>query len=1082
MSLTSFGVRKPVPVNLLMIAILFGGAVLGLSLRREFFPESDPEQALVSMPFPGATPVEVEDGLAKKVEDALIELDEIKEIRTTLAENGGGITIQFREGINVDDAMDEVERTIESLTDLPDESDAIELQLFEPKLPVIMVVVYGDMDERVMKQAMYAIRDDLRSLDNMGETLISGVRNYEVSIDVKRDELLRHNLSLPQVSEAVRAWMIEVPGGTVRTKSGNVNVRAMGIEERVDAVGDIVVKGNAQGSAVRLRDIAVIEDSFVDEQLIMRFGGKPAAMLTVFKVGKQDIVRIAEMVRAYVDGRNGKPFDPNPVERVATSDRKKAYELGSTSQRALPENASVATTSDLARFVEGRLDLLVRNAGYGAVLVILTLLLILNWRAAMWVGMGLLTAIMGTLLAMAVFDVTLNLLTMFGLIVVLGLLVDDAIVVAENIQARHDKGEPALLAATRGTDQVMWPVVATVLTSVVAFLPLTFVKGQMGTLLGALPAVVACALMMSLVESILILPSHMGHTLAKRDRSKPGRVGSMIARYETWRDHWLHDRIIPLYGRVLAGSLKYRYITTAVVLAAMLISIGMIRPAPNGRVKFEFLSKDDAETIVVDIHMPIGTPIEKTNEIVQRVEEAAQQQKELKSISAVIGKRDNLDTGQADAFSTHVAQMYIELQPVEQRDRESATILQAIRDALEGKMDEVERLGFSEITGGPSGPGITIRVSGEHDASLAKAAETIKTALAGFDGVNEIADDHNLGQLELRIQLKSGAGTLGFTTANIATQVRGFLFGIDAHVFAANEEDIDVRVRLDEASRQSLFTIENSWVLSPSNVYVPLSEVADITDSSTYSSIKRVNGQRAITVTAETSPAVAPEAIMSQLDLKAIGEQFPDVTIKTAGRQERMADAFSSLPLGFMAAMVMVYVILAWLFSSYLQPLVVMSVIPFAIIGAIWGHWLLGYSMTFLSMIGFVALSGIVVNDSLILVEFYNHRRAKGIPVRQALIESGRARFRAILLTTVTTVLGLTPLILEQSFQAKFLIPMAVAIAFGLMSATFLVLLILPCFLMILDDVKRTFYFLWHGRKRPEVEPQTSEIGEAVTA
>ncbi len=1066
MSIARFAVNKPVPVNLLMIAILLAGIFSGLQLRREFFPETDPDQVQLSLEYPGATPSEVEEGLAIKIEDKLADLDEVEELRSVLSEGGGGITVEIREGVDPDEAMDEIERTVDTLTDLPDESEEIRISLFEPKIPVIRVMVYGDLDEPVMKTAIRQVREDLRTLPGMGETVISGVRDHEVRVDIEGQALLEHGISLPQVADAIRAWMVDTPGGTVRSPTGNVKVRTMGVAERARAVRQIVVRADPQGHAIHVGDIARVAESFVDEEILYRFNGQPAAGLTVFKVGNQDIVHIAEMVRAYVQGRNGIEFERHRImERVRPSDRQLAWELGTHSTRPLPRGAKIAGSSDFARFVEGRMDLLVRNAKYGAVLVFMTLLAFLNWRVAFWVGVGLVTALMGTLVLMTWTGVTLNLLTMFGLIVVLGLLVDDAIVVSENIQSLHDRGQPALQAAVAGTEQVLWPVVATVLTSVVAFLPLTFIRGQIGDLLGALPQVVACALMMSLVESVLILPSHMGHSLAKHDRAKPGRFVRYVQRVERWRDHVVLDRVVPLYGRVLSFLLRERYVTVTIAIATLIVTVGMVR---GGRIGYVFLPSNDAESVIVDVRMPIGTPVEKTNEIVTRIEAAAVAQAEIRSVSSVVGQRSDIDTGAEEAFTPHVAQIFLELHPVEERDRESSRVVESIREKLHGSLEEVERIAFTEMTGGAAGPDISIQVRGDEVEQIAMVVTELKETLAGFSGVHDIADDHDLGQAEVQISLRPGAAALGFTTAQVAQQVRGFLFGIDAHVFADRQEDIDVRVRLEESGRRNLTAVENCWLISPQGQAVPLREIADLRQRATYATIKRIDRQRAVTVSAYTAPGVSPESITGSLDLEDLRQRYPGLHIEYSGRQKQQIDAFESLPAGFMAAMVMIYVILAWLFSSYTQPLVVLIVVPFSTIGVVWGHLLLGFDMTFLSLIGFVALTGIVVNDSLILVKFYNEQRDRGQDIFDSLVAAGRARLRAILLTTITTVLGLTPLLLEQSFQARFLIPMAISIACGLISATVLVLVVLPSLILISDDVRGVAYFLWHGNRRQD--------------
>lgn len=1107
MSLPNFGVKNPVPVNLLMMALIIAGIVLGLTLRREFFPESDPEQAVVTLPYPGATPEEVEQSLAIKVEDKLIEVDDVHEVRSTLSEGGGMIIVEFEEGSDANKALEDVEREIDALTDLPDESEELRSQLLEPRLPVIQVAIFGDTDERTLKRSMRAIKEDLRTLPGMGELLEGGVRAYEIRVDVQRDALFNYGLSLPQVVEIIRNEMREVPGGTIRDTTGDYKVRTMGVEERAADIENIVIRSTSDGETVRLGEIANVIEDFVDEESGTRFNGFPAATLTVFKVGDQDIVTMAEMVRAYVDGRNDKAFVPSGMlDRVMTTSRYQAWELGHSSKRPLPPSVNVKTYSDLAVYVEGRLSLLTENAIYGALLVFATLLVFLNWRVAMWVGVGLATALGGTIMLMASADITLNLLTMFGLIIVIGLLVDDGIVVSENIQTRHDRGEPPHTAAVKGAEQVMWPVVATVLTTIVAFLPLTFIKGQIGTLLGALPQVVACALFMSLIECLMILPSHMAHSLESRDKAKPNKLSRMLRAFENRRDFILMERIVPAYANVLDCALRFRYTTFSIAIGVLIISFGLFA---GRRVIFTFLPQNDAETVVVDFRMPIGSPASTTENVVRIIEEAALQDEEVTNIASVVGAVANIDTGQNEAFSPHIGQMFIELMPTDKRPtlRSSNQIIDAIRARLEGKIDHVERITFQGISGGPGGSAISIRVLGEDTERMAQAAKDLKQLLASYAGVFDIADDNDLGQLELRIELKPGAESLGFTRGNVATQIRGFLFGLDAHVYAANREDIDVRVRLDEDSRRSLYAIRNMWLTAPNGELVPLNEIATIPEDSTYATLRRFNRQRSVTVTADVASELSPEEIVAQMQkdqtrlvpalpwasetpqdattmgsfermmyrdekigpspLDQIRERYPKLSIEFAGRQEQMDEAFASLPYGFMAAIVMIYVILAWLFSSYLQPIFVLTAVPFSIIGVIWGHYLLGYDMTFLSLIGFVALSGIVVNDSLILVKFYNEQIELGHTVHDALVLAGRARLRPILLTTITTVLGLLPLMLETSFQARFLIPMAIAIACGLISATFLILLVLPCLLQILDDVKRAAFFLWHGVPKP---------------
>ena len=1106
LGLSAFGVRKPVVANLIMAALIVGGFVASTTLRKQFFPETDPDTATISLPYPGAAPEEVESSLAIKVEDALRGIDEVDEIRTTVAEGGAGITVKFKEGVDVDAAMDDVEREIDALQDLPSEAEEITSQLIEPRLPVIRVVLAGVEDPYAMKQAIRTVRDDLRSLPGMGEILIGGTRDYEINLDIDPVAMLEFGLSLPRISQTIRDWMTDIPGGTIKHDTGNVSLRTLGVEERADAIRQIPLIASEDGTIITVGEVATVSEGFVDSDLEARYDNMPATSLTIFKVGDQDIVKMAQMVRAYVEGRSGEPYDltvADQLTQLATqrqpggpskSNTQQAWELGANALKPLPDGASIHATTDLARFVEGRLDLLTRNAIYGAMLVFLTLLVFLNWRAAMWAGIGLSTAICGTLILMAAMDITLNLLTMFGLIVVLGLLVDDAIVVSENIQSHHDdSGESPTNSAINGANEVFWPVVATVMTSIVAFLPLTFIKGQIGTLLGALPVVVACALSMSLIESLLILPSHMGHTLEKRDKKRSNRFTVALKRYEDWRDRTMSERVIPAFGHMQAYLLRVRYFTMTIAASVLIASAGMVA---GERLPFNFMPTDDAESFVIDVRMPIGTPVDATRDVVQRIEAVVLSEKpDVKSIESLVGGNSNLETGTTNAPASHVAQVFVELDKVEKRTRTSPQITTAIRKKLQGQIDDVERISYMQQAGGPGGPDVTIRLTSEDPEQLRQATVDVKKLLLEYDELFDVADDANLGQSERKVRVYPDAAMLGMNNREINTQLRGFLFGLEAHTFAEREEDIDVRVRIDEETRGSLTQVQNAWLVDPQGRPVPMRELVEIEDSSTYASINRVDRKRAVTVTAAADSDASPEQIVAELKqppkdkagnileddngrpmpskIAMIEAKYPGLEISFAGRQEQMADAFSSLPYGFAAALVMIYVILAWLFQSYFQPILVMCVVPFATIGLIWGHLILGFDLTFLSLIGFVALSGIVVNDSLILVQFFNMKRSEGMAVYDALVAAGQARFRAIMLTTITTVLGLTPLILETSFQARFLIPMAISIAGGLISATVMILVVLPCIILVFDDIKGVLYFLWNGEQRdPDHKPE----------
>ena len=1078
MKLASFGVRNPVVANLVMITILLAGLVFGLGLRREFFPETRPNQVTVTAPYPGAAPDEVEQALAQKIEDRLVDLDDVEEITSVVTEGAASITIEFEPNVSIDTAVSDVKREVDALQDLPEDAERIVVDKLEPNIPVIVLSLISDADERERKLAVRRMRDDLEQLEGMGDIAISGVRADEIRVEVDPAAMLEHGLSLPDISTTIRRWMRELPGGTVRSSTANYGVRTLGTDERGAQVAGIVLKNDPDGRPVTVGEVATIKDTFADVDVIERLNGKPSVSMTIVKVGEQDAVEIADMVKAYVAGLRGEELKPNwreqftkitrrPGDDSPVSERIRAYQLGLARNATTPVPGEVVLTTDLARFIVGRLELLTRNAAAGGILVFATLFFLLSWRTSFWVAIGLIVSLAGTLAIMYVLGVTLNLLTMFGLIIVIGLLVDDAIIVAENITARHERGEDSTSAAVRGTGQVSWPVVATVLTTICAFLPLALIQGNIGDLLQALPWVVAIALIISLVEGLFILPSHMAHSLRgvdrRRERGAESRLAKLEHKIDGARDRVLYGKIVPMYVRHLKFLTRHRYATVAGAIGAVLISFGMVA---SGKLEFIFFETSDAETINGNLRMPIGTPVEKTDAIMRRLEQAALAQPEVTSAYGVVGQQGDLEGRAVASAAPHIGQLILELAPVEQRERTSEQVREAIRKDV-GDLSGVKSFSLEEVAGGPGGPPITFTVTSDNPPQIGPVVSQLKAMLAEYDGVYDINDDADAGQRELRIELRRGATDLGFTVESLAQQLRGAVLGLEAYTFAGEREDVDVRVTLPESVRRSLADVEQLHVFSPAGLAVPLAEVARLTEAQAFATVRRVDRERAVTITAQVLRSVTnPEEVTADLRprIAELAAQNPGVSILERGRQKDVQESFSTLPLGMGVAAALIYVILTWLFSSWFQPLIVMAAIPFATIGMIWGHMILGFSMTFLSLIGFVALSGVVVNDSLVFMEFFNEKRREGKPVYVAAVEAGQARFRAIMLTTITTVLGLLPLMLEQSFQARFLIPMAITIAFGLISATFIILVVLPCLLLIYDDIQRVFAILWHGR------------------
>ncbi|MDZ4831096.1 MAG: efflux RND transporter permease subunit [Phycisphaerae bacterium] len=1066
--LVEFGVKRTVVINLLTIAIIAAGISCLFSLRREFFPEANPDQALIAIAYPGASPQEVEEGMARKIEDAVADLDGIKRIRSNLAEGGGTVLVELRQGTSARKAVDDIRVAIDGLQDLPEDAERIRVTELEPNLPAIFVSVFtdegeGQASEGALKRAIRDVADDLRALPGMGNIVTVGTRKYELGIEVNPFELKRAGISLAQVSDIVRAWMAEVPAGTLRTPEASLGVRTLGVSETAEAVRRIPLKATTGGQLLTIDEIGTVREGFADDQLVRRFNGKPCASLIVFKKGEEDAVKMAELVRGYVTAKRGEPFVDSWQNRLFGSDRKTGYEAGLASTVVIP--GEIRFHNDLARIIEGRLDLLTRNAIQGALLVLLVMVLVMNVRAAVRVMSGIVVAVAATLVLMKFTGTTLNLITMFGLLIVIGMLADDAIVVSDNILAHFGRGKSPDQAAIDGTTEIFWPVVGTVLTTIVAFVPLAYLGGRFGELLSALPIVASVALGSSLLETLVILPNHMAGVLRKMQRPSRGRfITQRWRRFEEWRERRVMPSVEARYAAVAHWCLDRRYLTSAVTLAVLVVSIGMVA---GGRVPFTFLAADDTETLIIDLRLPIGSPLDSTSAVVRRFEEAARAQPEVSAVNTTLGQSANFETGVPDASATHVAQLFLELVPVENRDRRSGEVVTAIRAAA-GSTNDVEEMRISEITGGPAGADLTFEVRGDDPELIRAAAVELKSAMSEFEGVFDVTDDDYSSQRELRISLRPAAAALGFSVADVARQVRGMLFGLEAHVYSENREDIKVRVRLDEAARSRVDSIEGLWITTQRGQLVPLNEVATVSEGTAYSVVRRIDRQRTVTVTGDCGPGTNPEEITRALQptIDRLSAQFPTLSLREGGRQKDLNEALATLPLASSAALLLVYVILAWLFSSYLQPLAVMLAIPFSVIGVIWGHWLLGYDLTFLSVIGFVALAGVVVNNSLIFVEFSNAATRQGMRLDDSLVAAGRQRLRPIFLTTVTTVFGLLPLLLEQSFQARFLIPMAIAITAGLASATVLTLFLLPALIVVIDDCKEVLHRLWFGTSR----------------
>jgi len=1078
-SLPKLSVDNPLLVQVLMLAILVGGIFSALTLVREMFPESRPNQVLISTSYPGATPLEVEKGVALRLEEAIKDVEDIEKTETQISEGISTIIVTLTHDVDdLDQKVNDFKAAIDAVPrdELPEDAEETRVMKLEPRLPVISVAMFGDVGEAALKDAGRELRDELLLLPGISDVKLSGTRKAELSVEVQPEKLIEYRLSLAEIAGAIRQSNLDLPGGQLKTPGQNVAVRTLGETDQAELISETVVRTTPAGEVVRVRDLGQVVDGFEDADVRGRFNGKPAVDITVYKTGDQDAIDIATRAQAFVAGKRREPMEWDRMTRLKNlfgvrSEAQRIY--ARTSNEAQLPGIELFVHSNLSRYIEDRLDLLKRNGLWGLSLVFLSLLLFLNWRVAFWVMMGLLLSVCGAIMLMSVLGATLNLISMFGLIVVLGLIVDDAIVVGENTYARIERGEEPKLAAVRGAEEVTWPVTIAVATTIGAFLPLMFIEGRIGDFMGVLPIVVTCALGVSLIEALSILPSHLAEWLkpVRRDLDKEParhRLARWLRPVRERQQHLLLGVMGKHYERLLRVATRYRYVTVVAAVATLLVAFGLVA---GGRVPFVFIQKMDSEMVLVNLEMPVGTPVEQTERALKVVEDRAlrlRETGEVRSVYTLVGAQ--VSTGMAGttvSYRSHLGQAIIELASVDQRDRSSDEIINALRRET-GHIAGANSLRFGAVHGGPEGTDIELEVTGQQMDSLLSAADTLKARLASFQGTNDITDDFEEGRRELQIELLDSARPLELTTRALATEVRGAFFGLEARTLQREREDVDIRVRFPAERRRQIYELESMRIATPTGNMVPFCEVARLTDTRGFTSIRRVDQQRAVVVSCEVDQNQGnTEEITRALGptIAELEQEYPGVHVDFAGSKRETVKSLGSLRQDFLIALLVIFVMLAGLFKSYIQPLVVLAAVPFGMIGAITGHYIMGYPLTILSTIGMVALTGIVVNDGLILVDFINKERARGTRLYEAVITAGRRRLRPILLTSLTTILGLAPLMAERSFQARFLIPMAVSISFGLMFATVLTLAVVPSIYLIAEDLKRVTRWVWYGRQ-----------------
>ena len=1075
MSIIRKAVANPVAANMLMLLILGGGWFTAQHLPRELFPEFSIEMVSITVPYPQAgSPDDIEQSICLKIEEELSGLEDIDEVTSVSREGMAIVTASLRQGADIRKALDEIKTRVDNV-ELPEEAEDPVVSEVTLRRHVIHVAIAWDVDaagvsaedrERTLKEIAEDIREDIAALSEVSQVSVSGVREYEISVEVSEESLRKHRLTMAKVAEAIRQGSFDLPAGTVKTAGGELALRVVGQYYTAEEFRGIPVISRPDGTIIRLEDVATVRESFEDLDLAGQFNGKPAALVSVFKTPEEDTIEIVRAVKRYVEGK----------------------------QTELPDGILMDTWADMAKLIEDRLDLLVRNGLQGLVLVFLTLWLFLGMRLSIWVALGIPVSFAGTLLVLDLGGQSLNMMSMFALIMALGLIVDDAIVVGENVYTRIQRGDEPKEAAVVGTKSVLLPVFGAVVTTWLAFVPLLAIPDVMGKFIRILPFAVIPALAFSLLECLVILPPHLAHGLNRLradDRSR--RLKQFTQRFRDRFDAGLARFLQNVFTPVFRFTLRYRYLTIAVFLAVMILMGGAVK---GGRVAVKGFPRIEGDTMQATLTLPTGTGIVRTAEVARSLTMAAEKLNEqftTRTGEPVVMRVYSL-LGQQSGFGvpnsgSHLAEITVELLPSERRGQtlRPRDLVAKWRESTPPVPDALS-LTFSAFRGGPGGKALEVRVLAKSTDAAKPVAERLKEALAAYPGVTDIEDDALPGRMEMNIRLKPGANPLGINLQTVARQLRDAFYGAESYRIQRGRDEIKVMVRYPEKLRRSLGHVENMWVRTAAGDEVPFYEVADATFQRGYTTLKRIDGDSVVVVSAEVDEATAnAEKILQDMGKSGgvfaqLRAQYPDVKLDLTGQREQFLESLNSLKVWYPVALLGIYTVLAAIFRSYFQPVIIMLAIPFGLVGAVIGHWLMGYELTLLSMFGMVALTGIVVNDSLVLIDLVNRRVRAGEAILVAAESGARDRFRPILLTTITTVAGMAPLLFERSFQAQFLKPMVVSIAFGLSFATLLTLLAVPSLYLMGNDVSRVVRWLisgqWSTAERAFGAPDQSPIGD----
>jgi len=1010
--------RHSVAANLVMLFCLLGGLLMARQIKQEVFPEFTAGFVQVSMVYHGAGPEEVEQGIILAVEEAVMGLDGIQEVSSAAYEGLASVVIEVMDSYDENTVATDIRSAVDRITTFPKDAEPVQISVVSRKREALSIALYGDTTEHALFELAESARDGMLQDEDITSVDIVAVRPLEISINVSRQNLRKYGLTMQGVADRIASSSVELPGGGIKTSEGEILVR---VKERRDygrQFRNIPVISTPDGGQVLLGDIATITDGFEEVDHYARFNGKPAVILGVYRVGDQKPLQVAKAAKAYL----------------------------ATLQKSLPNGVQAEILRDRSKMYSQRLNLLVRNGMLGLAMVLLVLGLFLEVRLAFWVAMGIPISFLGAFLVFPATDMSINMISMFAFIIALGVVVDDAIVIGENIYHYRREGLPMIKASIRGAREMASPVTFSILTNVVTFLPLSFIPGIPGRIFGFIPLVVIVVFLISLFESIFILPAHLGH-----QREIDGPHGWFYAKQQAFSqafERWVRERYAPFLNWVLMR----RYLAIAVAVALMIVSVFYMATGRMGMSMFPQVESDYARA---EVWLPYGADVNKTQEVMDQMLAGA------RKVVADSGHPE-LVTGidaEVGREGSHHGRMTVYLADPDIRSEIMSTseYTKAWRKAV-GSVSGIDNIKFAADSGGPGhGAAVTVELSHRDISVLEAASAELAEQIATYPRVRDVDDGFQKGKRQLDFTITPRGQAVGLTPGAVGRQVRDNLYGAQVVRQQRGRNELKIMVRLPKEERIYRSDLGDMTIFTPAGGEIPLLDAVTVEEGRAYTSIKRRNGRRVVQVAADVTPKSKAQEVINALGANVLPElkqKHAGLITSFQGHQAEMAKSMSSLVSGFIIALLGVFMLLAIPFRSYSQPLIVMTAIPFGIVGAMVGHLIMGYSLSIPSMFGMVALSGVVVNDSLVLVDYANRqRRQLGVSAIKAVRMAGVQRFRAIILTTLTTFFGLAPMIVETDRAARFMIPMALSLGFGILFATGITLVLVPSLYMAVDDM-----------------------------